>query len=342
MTLTAKFKANHLNFKIPGGTSRGVLKNKPTWYLFISDGKNTGIGECSIIPNLSIDKPEAIEEKLTFVCENINNITLINKELVDFPAIQFALETALLDLQNGGDKILFPSNFTNGKDSIEINGLIWMGKEDFMQHQIKEKLSEGFNCIKMKIGAIDFENELAILKQLRSISPQLTIRVDANGAFNINNVYPVLNELKKLNIHSIEQPIKQGNWEDMKALCSNTPIPIALDEELIGINSTENKKTLIKTIQPQYIILKPSLVGGLNSSKEWIAIAEENNVGWWITSALESNIGLNAIAQFTYTLNNKMPQGLGTGKLFTNNINSPLTIIEHGKLIYDINKQWEI
>ena len=343
MKITAKFNSNHLTFKIPGGTSRGVLKNKPTWYLHITNNRGqTGIGECSIIPKLSIDNVDEIENKLNFICENINNLNLIEQEIINFPAIQFALETALLDLKNGGKKILFPSKFTEGKDSMEINGLVWMGNEKFMQNQIKEKIAEGFKCIKMKIGAIDFDNELKILKQLRASSNNLTIRVDANGAFNIKNIYPILDELKKINIHSIEQPIKQGNWEDMKNICANTPIPIALDEELIGITDILEKEKLIKNIKPQYIILKPSLIGGLAASKEWITIAETNNVGWWITSALESNIGLNVIAQFTYILNNKMPQGLGTGKLFTNNVESPLTIIENGQLIYDVNKSWEI
>jgi o-succinylbenzoate synthase len=265
------------------------------------------------------------------------------KKLVEFPSIQFGLETAFRSLDGETPFLLFPSDFTKGEKNIPINGLVWMGEEAYMKQQIEEKLQQGFNCIKLKIGAIDFEKELGLLRFIRqNFSPeQIEIRVDANGAFTADEALNKLNQLSVFQLHSIEQPIRQKQVDAMTELCKQTPFPIALDEELIGVFGTENKEALLKKIQPQYIILKPSLVGGFRGTKEWIDIAEKHGIGWWITSALESNIGLNAIAQWTYTLSNPMPQGLGTGALYTNNFDSPLEV-RNGELAYNPITQWKV
>ena len=326
--MTAEFHQYIINFKRPGGTSRGVLHTKETYFLKISENNQTGIGECAVFRGLSYDDVPEYEEKLCWLCENINeNSTLIKEELLHFPSIWFGYEQAMLNLKNG-DEIYFPSEFMEGKSSIKINGLIWMGDADFMQQQIEEKLKNGFNCIKLKIG-VDWNSEKKIIAQLRKNFPknELELRVDANGGFSFEEAKTILQELADLEIHSIEQPIKAGNLAEMTALCETTPTPIALDEELIGILDFNTKKELLEKIKPQYIILKPSLIGGFSGSDEWISLAENLQIGWWITSALESNIGLNAIAQYTFTKNPKIPQGLGTGGLFTNNFPSPLQLI---------------
>jgi len=237
---------------------------------------------------------------------------------------------------------LFPSKFSKEQAPIPINGLVWMGSKEFMNEQINEKLSEGFQCIKMKIGAIDFQTEIALIESIRKEYPKekIEIRVDANGAFLPEEAMEKLKILSDLDIHSIEQPIKQGQTKQMRELCENTPLPIALDEELISVFEEDKKEELLRNIKPQYIILKPSLLGGFAASLEWIKLADEMNIGWWVTSALESNIGLNAIAQWTYTLKNDLPQGLGTGSLYTNNLDSPLTVAK-GTLYYDQNKRWQ-
>jgi o-succinylbenzoate synthase len=337
-----------LEFIRPAGTSRGVLKIKKSWFIFLSKIQNPvieGIGEVSIIDDLSIDDVPNLEDKIGEICSLINESGKIPdlNELNQFPSIQFALETALIDLENGGEKILFESNFTKGISPIPINGLIWMGEKSYMLEQIEEKLNENCRCIKIKIGAIDFESELEILKFLRKNydAKQLEIRVDANGAFDEKNVLMVLEELKKLEIHSIEQPIKPKNWDLMKNLCEQNIVPIALDEELIGINTYEEKLKLLEFIQPQYIILKPSLLGGLKKADEWIEIAEKLNIAWWATSALESNIGLNAISQWVANKIYYLPQGLGTGKLYSNNIESPL-ISKASFLYFQADKKWGI
>ncbi len=333
-----------LNFKKPSGTSRGILNTKETWFIFLEQEKQLGIGECGILRTLSIDDRPDYEQKLKWVCKNINlEKEILFKELVEFPSIQFGLEQAFISLNNKNPFLLFPSDFTKNRTSIYINGLIWMGNESFMKHQIQEKLKQGFNCLKMKIGAIDFESEIKLLKTIRKdfSANQVELRVDANGAFTSTDALDKLKRLSEFELHSIEQPIKPNQPHEMARLCENSPVPIALDEELIGIHDVTNKEKLIQTIKPQYIILKPSLTGGYKKSMEWIDIAETNNIGWWITSALESNIGLNAIAQWTHTLNNKMPQGLGTGSLYTNNFESPL-IVKSGQLLYSKNLQWNI
>ena len=339
---TASYQKHILIFKQPSGTSRGVLKTKETWFIILNENGKQGIGECGMFKGLSIDDKPNYEDKLRWVCENVNlGLEVLLLALVEFPSIQFGLEMAFKSLEAKNPFILFPSDFTQGTDSIEINGLIWMGSEVFMRQQIKDKIEAGFNCIKMKIGAINFQTEINLLRSIRKefSSKDMELRVDANGAFSPSDALEKLNILSDLDLHSIEQPIKPGQVEDMAMLCEKTPLPIALDEELIGLFSNEKKEWLLKSIKPQYIILKPTLIGGFQGSDEWIQIAEDHNIGWWITSALESNVGLNAIAQYTYTKRNLQPQGLGTGSLFTNNFESPLEVKE-GALYYNTNTSW--
>ncbi len=343
--IQAEWHLHTLKFKQPSGTSRGILKQKNTWFIQIYDDTNPeieGIGECGMLKGLSIDDVPDYEKKLEEVCNNIGYYLINPKEkLADFPSILFGIEMALLSLQNENPFILFPSDFNKGKKGIDINGLIWMGEKEFMFEQIKEKLKTGFTCIKLKIGAIDFEQELSLLAYIRAqfSAKEVEIRVDANGAFSPNDALEKLSRLSEFELHSIEQPIRQKQWVEMAELCEKTPLAIALDEELIGIKTKKDKEFLLSKIKPQYIILKPSLVGGFAHSQEWIDLAKAQNIGWWITSALESNVGLNAIAQWTYTLRNAMPQGLGTGQLYTNNIPSPL-VIRKAKLFYDNSKKW--
>ena len=341
--IKATYKKYILNFKKPSGTSRGILKTKETWFIFLSSDKKNGVGECGILRTLSIDDRPDYEDKLQWVCNNINiGLEKLLEEVYDFPSIQFGLEQAFLSLESENKFELFPSDFTKEKQSIPINGLVWMGEKAFMKTQIQEKIEAGFSCIKMKIGAIDFETEMDLLTSIRKefSAKEIELRVDANGGFSPNEALEKLKRLSALEIHSIEQPIAVNQVDKMAELCEITPLPIALDEELIGVFSLEKKKELLAKIKPQYIILKPSLIGGLKGSKEWIYLAEEQNIGWWITSALESNVGLNAIAQFTFTLQNKMPQGLGTGSLFTNNFESPLEV-KNGTLHYNSAKSWD-
>ena len=342
--MTATYKKHILQFKQPSGTSRGILTQKETWFIVIANNNKRGIGECSILRGLSIDDRSDFEDKLHWVCQNIDfGLDNLLVELDEFPAIQFGLEMAFLSLESKDEFVLFPSEFTNGEASILINGLIWMGTKAFMKQQIKSKIEAGFSCIKLKIGAIDFKTEIELLRTIRKefSVKDIELRVDANGAFSPTEALEKLKILSEFDLHSIEQPIKQGKFEEMARLCEQTPLPIALDEELIGVSSVTKKEELLQNINPQYIILKPSLVGGFKRSKEWIKIAEKQHIKWWITSALESNIGLNAIAQWTYTLNNKMPQGLGTGSLFTNNFVSPLQV-KKGTLRYESKQKWNL
>ena len=331
-----------LNFKNPSGTSRGVLRTKETWFIILNSKNRTGIGECGIFRGLSVDDRPDYENKLNWVCKNINlGLDNLLKELIEFPSIQFGLEMAFRSLESDDPFELFPSKFTQGRDHIPINGLIWMGSKEFMNQQIKEKIQSGFTCIKIKIGAIDFKTEVELIKSIRKeyASNDIELRVDANGAFNLKEALDKLKILSELDLHSIEQPIKAGQTQEMADLCDRTPLPIALDEELIGVFSVTKKQKLLKIINPQYIILKPSLIGGFNGSNAWIKIAENQSIGWWMTSALESNVGLNAIAQFTYLKKTSMPQGLGTGSLFTNNFDCPLKV-KNGTLQYNKNEKW--
>ncbi|MFK5879278.1 MAG: o-succinylbenzoate synthase [Flavobacteriaceae bacterium] len=337
------FQKYILNFKQASGTSRGILRTKETYFLFITKNGKKGVGECGLFRGLSIDDRPDYDDKLKWLCENINlEIDFLLSELKEFPSIQFGLEQALLSLKNEQTFELFPSVFTKGKDSIPINGLIWMGSKEFMQQQIKDKLHEGYATIKLKIGAIDFDTELDLLKSIRKefAKDEIELRVDANGAFNPNNALEKSKRLSDFDLHSIEQPIKQGQWQEMARLCETTPLPIALDEELIGVFDVTKKEELLLTIKPQFIILKPSLVGGFKGSLEWIDLANKMNVGWWITSALESNVGLNAITQFAHSLGVTMPQGLGTGGLFTNNFKCPLEI-RKGQIHYNNSRNWD-
>lgn len=331
-----------LHFKQPSGTSRGVLTDKETWFLVLEENGKKGIGECGILRGLSADDRPDYEEKLQWVCDNIHlGAEKLWEELMEFPSIQFGVEMAFLSLQSENPFVLLPSKFTSGVASIAINGLVWMGDEAFMKRQIEEKIEQGFRCIKLKIGAIDFEKEKALLCFIRQNfdAQTMEIRVDANGAFSENEALDKINQITGFQIHSIEQPIQKNKTDTMSVLCKNTQLPIALDEELIGIFSLADKEALLQKVRPQYIILKPSFIGGFRGTSEWIALAEKYQIGWWITSALESNIGLNAIAQFTFLQNNPMPQGLGTGALYTNNFESPLQVAQ-GQLWYRNELEW--
>lgn len=328
-----------LKFKVSAGTSRGVLHTKPSWIVELIDGDIHGKGEISIIPGLS---PEFTDEQL-FTDKIHEIVKAINEgicdsekgfdaaflaDLSDFPSIIFGLETAWLDFKHGGKGIYFDNAFSRGEKSIPINGLIWMGDPDYMRQQIAQKIADGYTTLKMKIGAIGLNEELDILRSIRAnYSPEeLTLRVDANGAFQPHEAPQILKHLAELGIHSIEQPIAAGNSAAMHQLCSKTPIPIALDEELIGVNQSTDKIKLLEEIEPQYIILKPSLHGGISGTREWIALAEAHNIPWWMTSALESNIGLSAICQLAGEYDNDLPQGLGTGGLYENNFECNLDV----------------
>ncbi len=335
--MKATFKKYILNFKQPSGTSRGVLHTKETFFLIIEENNKKGIGECGLFRGLSYDDRLDYSDKLQWVCDNIHlGADALWNELREWPSIQFGVEQAFLSLQSNNPFVLFPSRFTESTKAIPINGLVWMGSPEYMKQQITDKIKSGFHCIKIKIGAIDFNEELKLIAGIRQefSSELIEIRVDANGGFSCIDALGKINQLSEFKIHSIEQPIKQKQYDSMAELCITTKIPIALDEELIGVTKLQDKENLLLKIKPQYIILKPSLVGGFKGSLEWIEIAEKLGIGWWITSALESNIGLNAIAQWTFTLENNMPQGLGTGGLFTNNFDSSL-FVKNGHLWYD-------
>lgn len=344
--LTAKYRPYILHFKTPGGTSRGVLHEKTSWFISVEDQNNpgvSGIGECGILKGLSPDDRPDFEKALKRACEGINlPLSELLIQFSEWPSIRFGLEMALADLRNKGKRLHFEGPFTSDQHRITINGLVWMGSPEYMALQIEEKINSGFRCIKMKIGAIDFEKEKALIKGIRErfSAAEIEIRVDANGAFSAEEAPEKLEQLAALELHSIEQPIAAGQWEAMARLCESTPLPIALDEELVGVFDHKMQESLIDFIKPQFLILKPGLLGGWEASENWIRLANKAGAGWWVTSALESNIGLNAIAQWVATLDNDMPQGLGTGQLFTNNFNGPLYIsggkLHHGK------EQWQL
>ncbi len=346
MSFIASVTAHSLKFKIPAKTSRSTLKNKKVWLLKLSKINNAnsiGIGEISPLKGLSIDDTYNFENQLNAIVELINqgkHPTDLDTE--NLPSIKFGIETAWLDLENGGGHKIFDTPFYKGKQKLPINGLVWMADSENMLQQAETKIQAGFSCIKFKIGALDFDEECRMLEKLRKkySAFKVEIRVDANGAFLADEALEKLNDLKRFEIHSIEQPIKQKQWDIMQAICAQTPIDIALDEELIGIATTHAQK-LLAHIKPQYIILKPSLLGGFKATEHWISLAQKNNIGWWITSALESNVGLNAITQFASKYAIKMPQGLGTGQLFTNNFDSPL-YMKNGFIGYLPNKSWSI
>lgn len=324
-----------LHFKQPAGTSRGVYNTRKSWFVEIEDSERPGckgVGECAPLPDLSCDARPEYEKTLESVCRMIELTGNVNYEMLrPYPSILFGIETAMTDLQNGGNGLLFDTPFTRGEEGITINGLVWMGSHDEMLARLESKMKAGFHCVKLKIGAIEFDSELDLIRHIRQAftKEQIELRVDANGGFTFEDAPSRLEQLARYDIHSIEQPIRQHQWARMAQLCASSPIPIALDEELIGVNMPGMKQELLDTIRPQYIILKPSLHGGISGTREWIDMAHQRGIGSWITSALESNVGLNAVAQLAadvYGPNISMPQGLGTGMLFTDNIEMPLEI----------------
>lgn len=343
---SVSYKKYRLKFRFVAGTSRGTMTERDTYFIYLSkkyakknDVTIIGIGEISPLSGLSIDFLPNLENIIADVCKRIEN-TSINSlsEIFDLipaslPAVRFGFETAFLDLQNGGKRLIYKNDFSLNQKPIPINGLVWMGDFDFMQSQLEEKLEQGFSCIKLKIGAIDFEKECKLLELIRKRFDEhkITIRVDANGAFSADEALSKLEILSNYAIHSIEQPIMANQWHEMKRLCAVTPLPIALDEELIPLVNLEDKKRMLDYIKPQFVIFKPTLLGGLQKTAEWIELCKERNIDWWVTSALESNIGLNAISQFVANYNPTLPQGLGTGKLYHNNIESSLEI-ENGEI----------
>ncbi|MDA9037427.1 o-succinylbenzoate synthase [Flavobacteriaceae bacterium] len=338
--MEARYFKHSLQFKRPSGTSRGILINKYSWFIEFTENDKKGVGECSLLSGLSYDDTPGFENQLALLCSAINQRTPL-PDLQQWPAIRMGYEMALLDLAQDQPFELYPSDFSNGKDCIPINGLVWMGTFDYMSQQIKSLLEKGFDCIKLKIGAIHFEEELALLTQIRKEfdAKEVKLRVDANGAFAPGDALEKLKRLSDFDLHSIEQPIAANQWQAMRYLSEKSPLPIALDEELIGRFSEEECLTLLDVIQPAFIILKPSLLGGFRASSQWIQWAERQGIGWWVTSALESNVGLNAIAQWTYQQEYKGHQGLGTGSLFTNNFESPL-VIKKGCLWVDNLISW--
>jgi o-succinylbenzoate synthase len=344
--MKAIYTAYTLQFKQASGTSRGVLKTKKSFFikLALADGQ-TGLGECGILAGLSADDRPHYEQKLKTTCQAIKEpgqIPELIANLNEWPSIKAGLEMAWLDL-NSKNHVIFPSLFTQGKATQPINGLIWMGDETFMKAQIKKRLAEGFTVLKMKIGAIDWPTELKLLKHIRQSfsAEELELRVDANGAFLPAQAPAVLEDLAKLKVHSIEQPIKPGQWQSMAKLCQNSPVPIALDEELIGLFKPQQRQEMMRAIKPHYIILKPSFLGGFAASTAWIGAAKDIKAGYWVTSALESNLGLSALAQWNFTLQNPMHSGLGTGSLYTNNFASPLEV-KKGAIAYNPEAQWNL
>lgn len=330
-----------LKFNEPSGTSRGILTEKITCILRIfdeNDPEHYGIGEAAIFPGLS---PEADDRFFYKLMELQANIRLgLKTDLERFPSLQFGLEQAIRDFSGGCEGVYFESPFVHGENSIEINGLVWMGDYDRMIERIEQKLNYGFKCIKLKIGAIDWRKEVDMIQYIRDRYDRdhVEIRVDANGGFDMDCAIPRLKRLADLDVHSIEQPIKAGNPMLMRFLCDVSPLPIALDEELIGKFTHEEKAATLDEIKPAYIVIKPSLTGGFSGAREWIDLAEERSIGWWITSSLESNIGLNALAQWVATLHTDIPQGLGTGGVFSNNFEAPI-YLDKDRLRYDPQKK---
>ena len=312
-----------------------MYNTRKSWFVEIEDSERPGckgVGECAPLPDLSCDARPEYEKTLESVCRMIELTGNVNYEMLrPYPSILFGIETAMTDLQNGGNGLLFDTPFARGEEGITINGLVWMGSHDEMLARLESKMKAGFHCVKLKIGAIEFDSELDLIRHIRQAftKEQIELRVDANGGFTFEDAPSRLDQLARYDIHSIEQPIRQHQWARMAQLCAISPIPIALDEELIGVNMPGMKQELLDTIRPQYIILKPSLHGGISGTREWIDMAHQRGIGSWITSALESNVGLNAVAQlaaYVYGPDISMPQGLGTGMLFTDNIEMPLTI----------------
>lgn len=333
-----------LHFRFPAGTSRGIYTERRNWLLRMTspdDRAFCGVGECAPLPDLSCDYGAHYAEQLRAACDEVERIGRIDTEaLRPFPSILFGLETAWLSAQAAanGRRVLFDTPFTRGERGIVTNGLVWMGDHATMARRLAEKLSQGFRCIKVKIGAIGFDDELDLLTRARALynTECVELRVDANGAFTPSEAHDKLRRLATYGLHSIEQPLRAGQWEEMAALCRACIVPIALDEELIGVTRPEDKRALLDTVRPQYLVLKPSLHGGFAGCEEWISLATERGIGWWVTSALESNVGLSAISQWLSVRigDSAMPQGLGTGELYTDNISVPALRMEGEKLWY--------
>lgn len=339
-----------LDFKKPGGTSRGVLHEKDSYFLKCEHAGRVGWGECGILRGLSHDDRPGYEDRLDLLVQEVealgqmSDLAQLEDRLLEWPSIRAGLEMLRLDYEARPAHVLYPSEFTDGEDLQPINGLVWMGSPDSMREQIDHLLERNFMVIKLKIGAIDWQEEYKLLQEIRKSysSAELQVRVDANGAFkSLNEAKRKLDMLDDLRIHSIEQPIPPGRRREMAQLCQSSLMPVALDEELIGIHTAEAKAELLEAIRPNFIILKPSLLGGFKASEEWIEVAEQLGIGWWVTSALESNLGLNAIAQWNYTLNNMLASGLGTGSLYANNFPSPL-YMEGGKIGFDPAGKWDL
>ncbi len=340
----------NLIFKFDAGTSRGILKNKQSVFLKLHNQKTNlqGLGEAGPLKGLSqefgMDLKTLIHAKLKDLNGDAQLIEeFIRKDFKVYSSIKFAIESAYLDACTENPYQIFRTDFFKGHQHIPINGLIWMGEYELMKEQIAQKLQEGFECIKIKIGALDIDHEMRLIHDLRKkfSKENIEIRVDANGAFKYDEAREIMKDLYKLDIHSIEQPIAANNYEDMSRLAKDSKLDIALDEELIGIREPNAKLSLLKTIKPQFIVLKPSLHGGLFESSQWIDFAKTQAIGWWITSALESNIGLNVISQFVSQYNPVIKQGLGTGKLFENNFTSPLKLSK-GNISYDSSLKWDL
>lgn len=345
MTYQAQLFFHPLEFSFKAGTSRGFLSEKPSWFLKLTDGEKTGWGEVSLIPNLHPETPGDINSLFQQHLKSWKEKgpEVLNDIPENVPAFRFGWEQAIADLKSAEGFKIYDNGFSGGERAIPINGLIWMGTQQEMLDQVHKKVGEGFFCIKMKIGALDFEEEIELLRAIREHYPAETteLRVDANGAFPPDEAHNKLERLAEFNLHSIEQPVIPDHKEALRSLAETSSAPLALDESLIGLHAYQDKKVLLQNLRPPFIVLKPSLTGGLYGTKEWINLAEEMGIGWWITSALESNIGLNAIAQFTAEYDIRMPQGLGTGRLFTNNITAPLSI-SNGNLHYNPKESWDL
>lgn len=342
----ASYIKHQLQFIKPAKTSRNTMQTHTVYYVVLTSKteRESYWGEAAPLPGLSVDDVAQIEHKINECCTAVTNGYTFNMlDFSGFPSVQFAFETAFLAAQHNEDFLLFDTPFYRSQQPIAINGLVWMNEKETMLHEALEKASKGFDTIKFKVGALDFDEECRMLETFRKQfnAFKTTIRLDANGAFATDEAIEKLRELSRFEIHSIEQPIKAKQWDAMQELCAKTPIAIALDEELIGVDVNANGQSMLQHIKPQHIILKPTLLGGLSNSEAWVNLAQHNNIGWWATSALESNIGLNAIAQWTATQHLQVPQGLGTGSLYSNNIPSPLTV-SNGQLVYDKSKKWEL
>lgn len=359
--LTASLHKKTFHFNFEARTSRGVMKDRTSWFIKISESGNPdifGVGECAPLAGLSPEFNEHYESKLGSVIDKFNALGLktapgtladihqlvISRlpEASSMSSVIFGLETALLDLFHDGERVIFRNSFIEGKP-VPINGLVWMGGMDFMLQQIEIKIRDGFRCIKLKVGGLDFEKECDVLQYVRRkyFREDITVRLDANGALKPEDALYKLNELAKFKIHSIEQPLKKGS-EHLAELCAKSPIPIALDEELLGVNDAPGQEKLLKNCKPRFIILKPSLHGGLYGANSWIETGERLGIKWWLTSALESNIGLNALSQFVSEYPVEMPQGLGTGSLYDDNFLSPLEVQRTGTLAFNKRESWDI